>query len=211
MISCGCGVCGWHGRRPVGYGATYQGKFPENLDGRIVLVVDMGGHSQTQVSVLKMRVTPTPTTSEIPADEDIQEEKIDKERTTTPRRRLSSTSDNNDNKTTIDLSIEYLLSVPFGPSPQAKDDLLWMRRMWLAWETPGRLWSHVSRQVSRESRWKNRIGRRYGRTQSNASVGVENASHTNANNVRDTSRRGYARGKDRQREDDDSSTPTIEY
>jgi hypothetical protein len=121
MISCGCGVCGWHGRRPVGYGATYQGKFPENLDGRIVLVVDMGGHSQTQVSVLKMRVTPTPTTSEIPADEDIQEEKIDKERTTTPRRRLSSTSDINDNKTTIDLSMEYLLSFLFGASPQAKE------------------------------------------------------------------------------------------
>jgi molecular chaperone DnaK (HSP70) len=35
------------------YGAAYQRKFPENLDGRTVLVVDMG-HSQTQVSVLKM-------------------------------------------------------------------------------------------------------------------------------------------------------------
>jgi molecular chaperone DnaK (HSP70)/tetratricopeptide (TPR) repeat protein len=46
------------------YGAAYQRKFPENLDGRLILVVDMG-HSQTSVSVLKMGQAPK---DEVPTD-----------------------------------------------------------------------------------------------------------------------------------------------
>jgi hypothetical protein len=66
------------------------------------------------------------------------------------------------------------------------------------------LWSRVSRQVSRESRWMNRIGRRYRMSQSNTSVGIENGSNTNAKNVRDTSRRGYI-----QEEKDDNERTTT--
>ena len=73
------------------YGAAYQRKFPENLDGRIVLVVDMG-HSQTQVSVLKMGTEPLPPSDEVPAadDEDTKVEENDNDSTTPKFTVLSS-------------------------------------------------------------------------------------------------------------------------
>jgi hypothetical protein len=57
----------------------------------------------------------------------------------------------------------------------------------------------------------NRIGRRYGRTQSNASVGIENGSHTKTPTASEIPADKDMKEEKDDKKADNTSTPTIEH